>query len=319
MRNGMKLVCVTPAGRRRYMRLLVPYVLSFSDLDRYDIWVNTPDPGDLAFLEEVAQIDRRIHLVKVPGEPGAALIRRFWPHAADPDTVYIRLDDDVVWLDPGFFETLLACRFARSEDFMIAPLVINNALSSFLLQTFGKIRTTETLGPDRFDPYGWVSPTLAVSLHGMLQELIAAGDIARLSCGRVPISGNCFSINALCWFGRDIAAIGGVIPDGEDEEAAAGCMVPLRAGRINCIETAAVAAHFAFYTQRLAMDASGLLDGYGRIAAKRPELAPWREKVEAIYEDFETRFPDHKSLGGITPYEPPPDVEVILAKRGPAF
>jgi hypothetical protein len=319
MRNGMKLVCVTPAGRRRYMRLLVPYVLSLSDLDRYDIWVNTPDAADLAFLEEVARIDGRIRLVALPGDPGPAKIRQFWPHAMDTDTVYLRLDDDVVWLDPGFFETLLACRFVRSEDFMIAPLVINNALSSFLLQTFGKISTTEKLGPDRFDPYGWVSPTLAVSLHGLFQELIAAGDIARLAFGRVPISGNCFSINALCWFGRDIAAIEGFIPDGEDEEAAVGCTIPLRAGRINCIETSAVAAHFAFYTQRLAMDASGLLEGYGRIASKRPELAPWREKVEAIYEDFETRFPHHQSLGGFAPYEPPPDVEVVSAERGPAF
>jgi hypothetical protein len=67
------------------------------------------------------------------------------------------------------------------------------------------------------------------------------------------------------------------------------------------------------------MDASGLLEGYGRIASKRPELAPWREKVEAIYEDFETRFPHHQSLGGFAPYEPPPDVEVVSAERGPAF
>jgi hypothetical protein len=231
----------------------------------------------------------------------------------------VRLDDDVVWLDPSFFETLLACRFARCDDFMVAPLVINNALGSFLLQTFGKIKTTEKLGPDRFDNYGWVSSSLAVSLHGLLQELIAAGEVGRLSCGRIPISGNCFSINALCWFGRDVAAFGGVIPDGEDEEAASGCTIPLRAGRINCIETSAVAAHFAFYTQRLAMDASGLLESYGRFAANRPEIAPWCEKTEAIYQELEAKFPDHNSLGGFKPYEPPPDAEVILAQRGPAF
>jgi len=319
MRNGMKVVCVTPAGRRRYMRLLIPYVLSFPDLDRYDIWVNTPDPGDLAFLEAVARIDERIRLVSLPGERGAMVIWRYWPQAMDTDTVYVRLDDDVIWLDPNFFETLVTCRFARADDFMVAPLVINNALGSFLLQTFGKIRTSERLGPDRFDPYGWVSPTLAVSLHGLLHELIAAGDVGRLACGRVPISGNCFSINALCWFGRDIAAFGGVIPQGEDEEAAVGCTIPLRAGRINCIETSAIAAHFAFYTQRLAMDASGLLEGYGRIAANRPELAPWRDRIEEIYRDFDTRFPDHGSLGGFTPYEPPSDVEIITAERGPAF
>ena len=60
-----RIVAVTPAGRRRYMRLLVPYILSSPCIDRYDIWVNTVEPNDLAFLEALEQHDK-INLIPQP-------------------------------------------------------------------------------------------------------------------------------------------------------------------------------------------------------------------------------------------------------------
>jgi hypothetical protein len=303
MLDGHRIVCVTPAGRRRYLRLLIPYVLSCPNVDRYDLWVNTPDSADLAFMEAVAGIDARIRLVPLPEgqKPGPAAIAAFWPSATEPDTVYVRFDDDVVWIDPGFFDTLLAFRLKHPEYFAVAPLLINNAMGTYLLQTFGKVRISRPVGPDRFDPVGWINPTLARSLHAFFQELVATGEVDRLTCGRLPLSGNCFSINCISWFGRDFAAFGGQVPKGEDEEAAASCTLALRAGRTNAVETAAVAAHFAFYTQRDLMDRSGLLDGYVRLAAARPELEPWRGRVEKVYSEIEKAHPVHLSLGGFAP------------------
>jgi len=335
MLDGYKIVAVTPAGRRRYLRLLIPYVLSCKQIDRYDLWVNTPDPADLAFLKAVAAIDTRIRLVSLPAgiEPGPDAIREFWPNVTESDTVYIRFDDDVVWLDPNFFRSFLPFRLDNPQYFTVAPLIINNAISTYILQTLGKIKVSKTPGPDRFDRIGWVNPTLARSLHVFLQDLIAGNEVARLACGRVPLSGNCFSINCISWFGRDIAAAGGRVPAGEDEEAAASCTFALRAGRLNCVDTAAVAAHFAFYTQRDLMDRTELLDGYVRIASARPELELWRSSVEGVYREIETLHPIHLSLGGFKPLErrnqsllkrllrqgrtkEPPDVTV---ERGPGF
>jgi hypothetical protein len=233
--------------------------------------------------------------------PGAAAIHAFWPGAAEEDTVYVRFDDDVVWIDPRFFDTFLSFRLGQPEYFVVAPLIINNAMSTYLLQTFRKITTSRPVGPSRFDPVGWVNPTLARSLHGFFQRLVAGGEVEKLNCGRIPLSGNSFSINCIAWFGRDFASLGGKVPKGEDEEAAASCTLALRAGRLNAIETGAVAAHFAFYTQREVMDQSGLLDGYVRLAADRPELEPWRSRIEAIYAKLEHRYPVHLSLGGFRP------------------
>ena len=38
MFGGYKVVCVTPAGRRRYMKILAPYVIRSMVVDRWDIW-----------------------------------------------------------------------------------------------------------------------------------------------------------------------------------------------------------------------------------------------------------------------------------------
>jgi hypothetical protein len=309
LRDSWKLVCVTPAGRRRYLRLLVPYVLACPDVDRYDLWVNTANPADLAFLEALPEIDPRIRLVRLPAgiEPGSYAIGEFWRHAAEPDSVYVRFDDDVVWLDPDFFDTLLETRLARRADFMVAPLVINNALSTYLLQVFGRIRLSRKSHPNRFDPVGWRNPDLPVELHRLLIELIGTGETGRLGCGTVPVSANSFSINCLSWFGADIATFGGIMPEGEDEEVAMSCTIPLRDGRLNSIETRAMAAHFAFYTQRWVMDATDLLDRYQQVAAGRPELAPWRQRIEALLERIEARYPadDTPDKAALPPSAPP--------------
>ncbi|MGE3874830.1 MAG: hypothetical protein AB7F74_17905 [Parvibaculaceae bacterium] len=301
MLDGHKIVCVTPAGRRRYLRLLIPYVLACPQVDRYDLWVNTPDEADLAFMQAVAQIDDRIRLVPLPAgrKPDAMSIHAFWPGAADTGTVYVRFDDDVVWIDPRFFDTLLRFRLDHPEYFLIAPLIINNAMSSFLLQTFRKITTPRLLSPDRFDTVGWVNPNFARSLHELLQTLVANGEVEKLNCGRIPLSGNIFSINCISWFGRDFAPFGGKVP--EDEEPAVSCTISLRAGRLNAMETGAVVAHLAFFTQRETIDRSGVLEGYLRLAAERAELEPWRSRVEAVYAKLEERFPVHLSVGGAPP------------------
>ena len=66
MYSGYKVVVNTAAGRRRYMRCLLPFVLSSPIVDRYDIWVNTLDKLDTAFFEELAKVFPKIRLIWQP-------------------------------------------------------------------------------------------------------------------------------------------------------------------------------------------------------------------------------------------------------------
>ncbi|HEV8389881.1 MAG TPA: hypothetical protein VGQ35_08555 [Dongiaceae bacterium] len=282
MFENYRVVCVTPAGRRRYMRLLVPQILASPLVDRYDIWVNTPDEGDLAFLRGVAELDSRVRLVAHPdgAAPRIESIGAFHRTAMDKDTIYVRLDDDVVWLEPGFFEALLRFRIAHPDYFLVMPLIINNALCSFLLQSFGKIKPTRPINAACMDEFGWRDPFLALDLHRLLIGLIRRGETARLHLPPREIALNRFSINSICWFGTDMAAIGGRI--GEEEEADLSLNVPVRFGRRNCFCGDTIAAHYAFIFQRPKLERSGVLDEYRDVLAAQPELAGLLERVDQV-------------------------------------
>jgi hypothetical protein len=302
MFEGYKVVCVTPAGRRRYMKLLVPQVLSSPLVDRYDIWVNTPDAGDLAFFDGLARLDPRINLVRHPdGKPPAIeSIGSFHRTACDPDTIYIRLDDDIVWLEPGFFETLLRFRVDHPEFFLVMPLIINNAVCSFLLQSFGKIAATQHLRPACMDEFGWRDPYLALDLHRLLIGLIERGETRKLHVTPCEIALNRFSINSLCWFGKAMAPFAGKI--GKEEEEELSLLLPMQYNLRNCFVGNTIAAHYAFIFQRDKVDRSGILEEYRRVLFARAELRPLLEQAEAIAAAADAAHAD--ALSGL--YVPPP-------------
>ncbi len=301
MFQGRTVVCVTPAGRRRFMRLLAPQVLASPLVDRYDVWVNTTVPADLAFLEGLARADARVRLVRHPdGAPASVeAIGAFSRLAMEPGTVYVRLDDDVVWTEPGFFESLLAFRLAHPAYFLVMPLILNNALCTNILQTFRKIAVSRPVTTTCLDKVGWRDPDFALALHRFVLDLIGRGEIARLHCGEVPIALNRFSINCICWFGEDMAATGGVVGTDEEEELSAVMATRLR--RINGFHTDVAAAHFSFYSQRTRMDPSDVLARYEEVLARRPELSTWLVRAKAICDEADAR-----DDGAVWSFPPPP-------------
>lgn len=86
-----RVVVVTPAGRRRYMELLVPQLLGFrSVVDEYRIWQNTEDPEDIAYFRELEAAHPGFVTLQTlpPGRrvDGNASIHAFFDACTDPDT-----------------------------------------------------------------------------------------------------------------------------------------------------------------------------------------------------------------------------------------
>jgi hypothetical protein len=299
MFEGYRVVAVTPAGRRRYMELLVPQILGSALVDRYDIWVNTADPGDLAFLEGLAAKYDRVRLVPQPDgkAPGVQAIHGFHRTVVEEDTVYIRFDDDIVWLEPGFFETLLRFRLDHPEYFLVSPLVINNALCSSLLQIVGKIEPWRQIRTDCLDRIGWGQPEFAMALHRLFLDLVRRGEFARLHCGAHVIALNHFSVNCISWFGRDYAQFGGKVD--VQEEVDISVRIPVRLRRTNSIYADTIAAHLAFFTQRAWIDATDILDQYRRALDDRPEIAALLAEVGEIRSAADRDHPSADTEGGM--------------------
>src|SRR6185295_19749431 len=138
----MKLIVVTPAGREKYLRLLSHYVLGSPEVAEWQLWDNARNAADRAYVHRLAASDPRCRLKQLTGADGSFdAIAGFWRCCDDPEAIYLRLDDDVVFVEPDFFPRFVArARKERGKALWFSPLVINNAICNWLLKHLAKVR-----------------------------------------------------------------------------------------------------------------------------------------------------------------------------------
>lgn len=302
MYNGYKIVVNTAAGRRRYMQYLIPFVVACDIVDRYDIWVNTHDGADIEFFRRIADRFPKVNLVWQPDGivDGIKSINAFYKSCVDADTIYFKMDDDIVWIEPGAIEEMVRFRVDNPNYFLVSPLVINNALSTYLLQVCDKLHLYAYQNSSANHNLLWKSGEFASQLHRwFIDNYLATGRWAELHVGTHPMAMTRFSINAVLWFGSEMAKFGGIVP-GDDEEFLS-CIYPSRMGMANCWNGDAIFAHFAFFTQRKQLDADDILPTYGRLLH-----AQWANdsRMSAIDTDVQSimkQIADHAVELGNTP------------------
>lgn len=268
-----KIIAVTPAGRRRYMRLLVPYLLSSDKIDRYDIWVNTENKQDIAFLEALSAHEK-IRLISQPNGivDGNRSINAFFKYAQDDREVYIRFDDDIVWMECGAIDSIVEFRLSHPECFIVSPYVINNAMCSALLQLHGKLPEFPRVKPYAADPEGWVSADFADKLHRAFLAALNEGDLADFRGKDTSFAACRFSINCVSWFGKDLRPFDRIFEGDEEEQLS--FSIPALANRCNSIIGSALVAHFAFFTQREHLDQTDILARYLEVRNRTSWLTP---------------------------------------------
>lgn len=266
MYNNYKIVCNTAAGRRRYMQYLIPQVICSDIVDRYDIWVNTMDKEDIAFFEMLASKYSKINLVWQPDNNinGISSINAFYKKCIEDNTIYIKLDDDIVWLAPNFFETIVKFRIDNPQYFVVSPLVINNAKTTYLFQIQGKLQLARYQRAESFNKILWKSGKFAVELHEwFISKYLKSQKWEELYCQDYPMGITRFSINSIVWFGEDMKQFDGIVT-GDDEEFMS-CIKPTLEGKANCFCGSTLISHFAFRSQRKILDQASILEQYGNI------------------------------------------------------
>lgn len=247
------------------MRLLVPYILSSPDVDTYQIWLNTTDPADLEFLRHL-DAHKRIELVEQPdGEVnGNASINAFFRGCTDPDALYIRFDDDIVWMAENTIPKLVQYRRKHKRPFLIMPMVVNNAHCTNILQNTGLLGDMPTVRAEAMDATGWKNPDFARSLHEkFLQAYAEDPTLKDWTTKPKPIANTRFSINCISWTGKRFQSFNGDVIG--DEEEFLTVQKPQQLGLSNIILGDALLVHFAFFTQRDLLDRTKLLSRYASL------------------------------------------------------
>ena len=262
MIDDHKVVVVTPAGRKRYLELLIPQIVALKPyVDEYRLWANTTDADDLAYMDEVAERHPGFVVVEPLSIPhyGNLSIHSFFKNCVDKDTVYVRFDDDVILIDsPSAFADLIRFRIANPRYFLVYGNILNNAILSHIHQRLGNLDLEAGVsGYDCMDEVGWCDPRFAENLH----RQVLGGPLYRFHfAGWNLYLYERVSINCISWLGSNFASFGGAV--GYDEELWLSVDKPRESQQMNFIFGGFVCVHYAFHPQRDHMDSTDILNLY---------------------------------------------------------
>jgi len=203
----------------------------------------------------------------------------------DPDTTYVRFDDDIVYVHPDAVARLARSARERGAGGGVAsfPVMWNNSIISKFAQLTGIIPEAGTReadgytwpevgGPYCMDAVGWADGRFAVRIHHLLLAALENGEEMEkfFFYQDFPVQlGTQFSVSVFASLGATYAALptpGLLVPD--EEEHWHTVHQPRVLGQPNVIVGDALVSHYTFNPQRRIVLASNTLERYRALAEK---------------------------------------------------
>lgn len=291
MIDGRRIVAWVPYGRQVTVSILIEYLRRDVErglVDEVWLYVNTDadQADDRAYARELDQRYPWVRLLDIPKNvPRTQVTKRrqvkslpkqrrtigAYQYMADPDAVYVRLDDDIVYVHEGAIETLVRRKVELPHVLCCFPVIWNNAIVSWFLQQCAII--PRELGiverPYCMDPVGWADGEFAVGIHRLLLDRIEADDVESLFTYQdwALEVGQQFSVSCFAALGSYYAGLTppGVLPS-KEEETHHTVHATRASGQPNMVIGNALVSHYTFFPQQRVVHASDVLDRYRAIA-----------------------------------------------------
>ena len=179
-------------------------------------------------------------------------IYKFFDYVNDEDTVYIRLDDDIVWLEQNFIKSLLEFRIAHENYFLVFGNIVNNNIIDHIHQRFGAFENIETI-EYKCTGNSWKDGNLAKNIHDNFQRSLKEDKLNTYKFNKWELNQyERVSINCISWLGKTFKKYD--IKVNRDEEVDLTVNIPKKHQIINCIYGDKMCVHFAFQPQRSVLD-----------------------------------------------------------------
>ncbi len=277
MIDGRTVIAWTPYGRVKTVSILAPYMLRdhrAGIVDEWHLFMNCQDPADIPYAHELAAAFDWVKLLERPADcPKLQPVQRNTGYAiryfTDPDAVYVRLDDDIIYLHPDSLLNLCESKIRTTSVLGCFGLTWNNAIISWFEQQVGVIPDTwgTVRQPYCMDAVGWASGDFAVGIHGLLLDILEGPDPDRevksvYLYQNMPLAPRQqFSVSYHAVLGSDYCELD---PPGHldypEEEHWLTVHRPEVVGKGNVIVGDALAAHWTFRPQRNSPEHAAALD-----------------------------------------------------------
>lgn len=293
MIDNKRVIAWTPYGRTATYSILIEYLRREVErglIDEVWAYMNT-DPkgqeGDIAYAHELAEqypdwfrIKHRPEGVERHPGPKQRNTGYAYLYMTDPQTAYLRFDDDIIYVHESAIENLVRRRLETSGPVAIFATTWNNAIVSWFAQQAGVIplECGRVTGPYCMSPMGWANGRFAVRIHELLLDKVEAGRAEDLYLYQdFPIQdpntgsvGMQFSVSCFASLGSMYAALphgpGVLVPD--EEESFHTVHQPVQVGHPNILLGDALVSHYTFGPQGPVVRATDILDRYRALADK---------------------------------------------------
>ena len=305
----MKLIVLTFAGRKRYMEILFQYILRNREhITEYHLYLATTNQEDVDYIhqfhKENEDFVKVISLDSYENFNKAEVWNLSYKNCLDEDTIYLKIDDDVVFIDDNLFSDFIEFR-KKSTSPVVFPHIINNIISTPLLEKNSRINTgmmsgdfvvntwSETITrikpqieklrgnfPSRdfvvtslltqdeiLCPIAWGSLEYSKRAHLIFLDLVRSGRISNIYTDNIILDEfHPISIQCCSWFGRDLKRYTSEFGEvGNEDEPWISVYLPVWAKEPNTIYGGSIVSHFSSYNQDQFLLENGILDSYKRL------------------------------------------------------
>ena len=302
----MKTIVVTFAGRKMFMEILFPYIKKYEDrIDEYHIYAATNNQEDLDYIEKFSGENEFVKVFRAEeGKDPIYLWNECYKNSQEEDAVYLKLDDDIVFIDDHLFSDFLDFRKNNPQYPIVYPMIVNNLYASWVLQEKMSLEFSQKTNfnerwdtvkhrisnhlkegnpiPDRLVPLiaedfilcpvGWGDVEFAKSVHNKFLECLETNQIGVFkntndtSTGMVLDNHPPASINCCSWLGSGMKEYTGKYGDVWQDELWLSVYLPILSGQPNYIYFNSIVSHFSYYRQMQGgILESNILERYNRI------------------------------------------------------
>ncbi len=213
-----KVVVVIPGGTKPEIEILLNHLDHEKEyFDECHLWLNTPIQHDIWYMKKIA---KRFEFV-------TPIHRDFWcKNGLDcigyfmekcvQDKIYIRLDNDIVYIQKGAIKNLLNYRIRHKDLFMVFGNIVNNPFTFHLYQQrhimdFGRPFNTHQYNDGR------KSCHYMLEMHKKFLNLIRYRKVNRTHIENFNYHSShlYIPINACSWYGPHLRHFGRIIGDEE--------------------------------------------------------------------------------------------------------
>ena len=254
----------------RYLEVQFPYLLRQRDsVDKFVLAVQRAGDNERAWVRRMErEHPGKFEVVEVrrPHQDSASVSPLLREKFNDEDTLYVKLDDDIVFIEDGTLDAMFRYKEDHPECAIVYPNIINNTVTSYLHQhRFVFDRNRGTCSWSSWCGTSWKGEHFAEHVHRTFLRDAFAGNLDAYRFPPFPLLDyQRMSIGAICYSGAQLRKILGRLSD--DCEVEMAVILPKAFDHPPVVLGEKIVSHFSYHTQDGHLGRTDVLEQYRRLA-----------------------------------------------------